>query len=187
MAYDWPFRNDAVTIQVSSRSTELPSDYWAATFNGAYLIDPATGSRQTVQLLAPQAFHDSLITLDSGTGMPRAISILKNAGSAVGGTPQGVVYTDIVPDKTYLLELHYSPLALPISAISGKPWFPWTLYLIKAVAVELFVHQDDNRRADVAAERDRLFRDIRRSLSDPGQRSGQVRYNLSVFRSPLRL
>ena len=186
-AWDWPFRNDALTIQVSTRTTELPSDYWRATFNGAYIIDPVTNRRLPLQLLASQDFHDGLVPSESGSGQPSSIQIIKNSGSAVAGSPHGIVYVDIVPDRTYFVELHYSPLALPLTNITTKPWFPWSMYLIKAVAVELFIHQDDSRRSDVAAERDRLFRDIRRSLAEPGQRSGQVRHNANVFRTPIRI
>jgi hypothetical protein len=186
-AWDWPFRNDALSLQVSTRTTELPSDYWRATFNGAFLVDPITNRRYPLQLLGSQEFHEGLIPAEEGTGRPSSVQIIKNSGSATGGSPHGVLYTDIVPDRTYFIELHYSPLAVPLAAITTKPWFPWSYYLIKALAVELFVHQDDNRRADVAAERDRLFRDIRRSLSEPGQRANRVRYNTSVFRDPVRI
>lgn len=119
--------------------------------------------------------------------MPNSIFVMKNAGAAEGGTPAGVLYTDMVPDRTYQVELHYSPLATPLTAITQKPWFPWSYYLVKAVAVELFTHQDDSRRADVAAERDRIFRDIRRSLAEPGQRAPMIRYSSRVFRNPLAI
>lgn len=187
MNFDWPFRDDAVTIQVSTRATTLPDDFWNATYTACEMTDPTTGARLSVPLLDERSWSERVVPSDAGVGTPRALRIYKNVGAAQAGTPNAVIYTDITPDKTYFFDLHYNPQATPLATISSKPWFPHALYLTKALAVELFTNQDDPRAMAVGQERDRLFREIRRKQAGPGERGAAIRFAATSFRDPLRI
>jgi hypothetical protein len=184
---DWPFRHDALTIQVAGRSTGLPSDFWQATFSGVVWIDPDSGNRQPIALVDARHFHEHIRPSTQTDGPPDRACIMKNMGAADGGTPSATLLVDPVWSTTYLVELHYSPLAIPLAATSTKPWFPYAHYLIKALAVELLTLQDDARAIGVAQERDRLYREIRQSQGDPGQRATTIRVSGRTFRNPVRI
>lgn len=185
---DWTFRKDALSLQISSRSTALPSDFWQASFTDAFMIHPTSGDRRPVRILDSEAFHRQLRPSTQCDAPPEVCCLVKNQGAANGGaTPSGVLMVDPVWSTTYWLELHYSPLAIPLAAITTKPWFPYAHYLIKALAVELLTMQDDPRAVGVAQERDRLYREIRMSQGDVGQRPRQMRWSRDVFRTPPRI
>lgn len=188
MSFDWPFRDDAVSLQVSTRATTLPSDYWSATYTACEITDPSSGASWSIPLLDERSWTESIVPSDNGgVGIPSALHVYKNHGAAEGGTPEAVLYTNIVPDKTYWIDLHYEPQATPLAAITTKPWFPYAHALTKALAVELFTNQDDPRAVAVAQERDRLFREIRRKQAGPGERGAMVRYSAMCFRPTLRI
>jgi hypothetical protein len=182
---DYTFRNDRLTITVSSRVTTLPSDFWRATFPEAWLYDSA-GNRQPLRIMGEGDLHAHLSDASKGTGQPSACGILLNRGAAQGGTPEGALLVEPAPDRAYRVELPYQPLALPLGTITSKPWFPYALWLIKALAVELFVNQDDTRMMPVALERDRIKREIQRTQHGPGMRNAQLGMHPTVFRTPLR-
>lgn len=184
---DWPFRHDALSLQIASRTTALPSDFWQATFSEAFFTDPNSGDRRPVRLVDSHTFHDRMRPSTQTDAPPEIACIMKNQGAADGGSASGVVMVDPVWSTAYFLELHYSPLAVPLAAIGSKPWFPYAHYLIKALAVELLTHQDDARGVAVAQERDRLYREIRQSQGDLGQRPTQIRWSRDVFRTPVRI
>jgi hypothetical protein len=185
---DWPFRQDATTIQIQGRTTSLPSDYWHATNANLYWIHPDTGNRLPVRLVDRETFHGMIRPSTQTDGPPELACIVKNQGAADGGSsPTGVIMVDPVWSTNYWLELHYSPLAVPLAATSSKPWFPYTHYLIKALAVELLTHQDDQRAIGVAQERERLYAKIRQSQGDPGQRPRHLGFSRDVFRPPVRI
>ena len=183
---DYPFRNDRLTITVSSRLTTLPSDFWRATFPDARIYDQA-GNALPLRILGEGDFHAILTDASTSTGMPTAAGVMLNRGSAQAGTPEGVLIVEPAPDGPYQVELPYQPLSLPLGTISSKPWFPYSLYLIKALACELFVNQDDTRMVPVAMERDRLKREIQRTQHGPGMRNARLGMSPSVFRPVVRL
>jgi hypothetical protein len=183
---DSPFQNDRLTITVADRLTELPSDFWRATFTEAYIYDQA-GNRLPLRIMGEGDFHASLSDAGTFTGMPEAIGLMLNRGSANGGTPEGVVIAEPSPDRAYEVELPYQPLALPLGAITSVPWYPHSLYLIKCLACELFTNQDDSRFMTAQQERDRLERRIQRSQHGPGMRNARLAMNPEVFRRPVRL
>jgi hypothetical protein len=178
---DYPFRNDRVSITVSGQITTLPSDFWRATFTEGRIQDPS-GVWCPLRIMGEGDLHGILTTASQGTGMPTAAGVMLNRGAAQAGTPQGRLIVEPSPDRAYTVELPYQPMALPLGTISSVPWFPYALYLIKMLAVELFVNQDDSRMVPVAMERDRLKREIQRSQHGPGMRNAVVRMNPSVFR-----
>ena len=182
---DYPFRNDRLTISVSSRLTTLPSDFWRATFPEAWIYD-SSGDRQPLRIMGEGDLHAHLSDATKATGLPLACGVMLNRGAAQGGAPQGVLLVEPAPDRAYLVELPYQPLALPLGTITSTPWFPYSLWLIKALATELFINQDDTRMLPVAAERDRLKREIQRTQHGPGMRDAQLGMHPNVFRTPLR-
>jgi hypothetical protein len=185
--FDWPFRDDALTLNVSTRTTILPDDYWNTWFTEAYVIHPDTGVRTPLYILGRAEFHSRMSPANVTTGMPTIASIMKHRGAAALGTPEGVLLVDLAPDRTYPIELHYNPQAVPLAAITSIPWFPYSQYLIESLLVKLYFNQDDSRAASAAAERERLWMEIRRAQSDAGQRGQQVQYDPLVYRQPLRL
>jgi hypothetical protein len=185
---DWPHRYDATTIQIQGRTTSLPSDFWHATFSDLYWIHPDSGNRLPVRLVDRHVFHELIRPSTQTDGPPEIACIVKNQGAADGGSsPTGVIMVDPVWSTNYWLELHYSPLAIPLAAITTKPWFPYAHYLTKALAVELLTHQDDQRAIGVAQERDRLYREIRQSQGDAGQRPRAIGFSRDVFRPSVRI
>jgi hypothetical protein len=182
---DYPFRNDRLTISVSSRMTVLPSDFWRATFPEAWIYDSG-GNRVSLRIMGEGEFHARLSDASKGTGQPMACTVMLNHGAAQGGTGQGVLLVEPSPDRAYQVELPYQPLSLPLGTILSIPWFPYSLWLIKALAVELFINQDDTRMIAVGAERDRLKREIQRTQHGPGMRNAQLGMHPNVFRTPLR-
>lgn len=180
------FRNDRLTITVSSRLTTLPSDFWRATFQNARIYDQA-GNALPLRILGEGDFHAILTDAGTSTGMPEAIGIMLNRGSAQAGTPEGVLIAEPSPDRAYQVELPYQPIATPIGAITARVWHPGSLYLIKALACDLFVNQDDTRMVPVAMERDRLKREWQRQQHGPGMRNARLGMSPSVFRQPVRL
>lgn len=184
---DWPFREDVYTLSVSSRSTGLPPDYWQLGPSSAFWVDPLTNARTPVRVLPREDWHANVLPSEYGRGVPTSLFIGKNQGAAGGGTPAGVVMVNPAPITSGLLELHYPPLPVALAAITSKPWFPYSLYLIKAVATELLIAQDDQRAVGVAQERERLFSRIRLSLSDGGSRQRTIKLNPDLYRPPLRI
>jgi hypothetical protein len=179
---------DAVTVQVTGRTTALPSDYWHATFTEAWYIDPDTGHRGEVRLLDRRTWHDTIVPSNQGDGPPESACVVKNQGAAdAGSAPTGVIMVNPVWSTHYLLELHYNPLPVPLALITTKPWLPFSLYLIKRLAGELLQDQDDQRAAGTLMLAATLKRDILKSSVDPGQRPKQMRLSREVFASPVRI
>lgn len=186
---DWPFRMDATTLTIpaNTRTVGLPSDYWQAPFTECWWIHPDTGHRTQIRLQDRRGFHDHLMPTGDGKAPPLEAMIAKNQGAADGGTPSGVVMVNPVWDRSYLLELHYSPLAIPLAAITTKPWLPFSLYLIKRLVAELFSDQDDQRMLVATAQADKLKRDLKLASSDPGQRARSIPVSADVFAPPVRI
>lgn len=180
------YRNDRLTITVSSRLTTLPSDFWRATFPEAWIYTTA-GVRLPLRIMGEGDFHSVLTDASQSTGMPEAIGFMLNRGAAQAGTPEGVLISEPSPDRAYQVELPYQPVATPIGAITARVWCPYSLYLIKALACELFVNQDDTRMGPVALDRERLKREMQRSQHGPGMRNARVGMSPSVFRPVLRI
>lgn len=184
---DWPFTMDSVTIQITGRTTALPSDYWNAAFVECWWIHPTTGDRDTVRLMDRREFHDGIRPSNLMDGPPERACVVKNQGHAAGGsTPTGVIMVDPVWSTHYLLELHYSPLSVPLAAITTKPWLPHSLYLIKRLVAELYSDQDDQRAVLATQMADRLKRDMKMA-SDPGQRPRSIRVSPDCFTNPVRI
>lgn len=184
---NWPFRDDAVSIAVSTRTTVLPPDFWAMVITEAYVIDADTGGRSPLYLLGRKEFFARVTPANSAVGMPSTGTIMKNRGAAAAGTPNGTLIVDLSPDKAYLVEIHYNPIASPLAAITTKPWFPYHEYLVEALLVKLYFAQDDTRADGSRQERDRIMRKIRHAQADPGQRGHQVDYDPLRYRPPLQL
>lgn len=186
LTQDWPFRHDALTLTCASQIVALPLDYWRSSFTNAYLLDSSGLRLGPIPIRGHEDFHDALPqALASGvTGTPSFLSIQKNRGAANGGSGAGQIVFDVAPARTFYLELHYDPIASPLSAISSKPWFPYSQYLVQALLCELYLAQDDTRMVAAASERERLWAQIRRGQSDAGQRSAAVGYDAGFYRAP---
>lgn len=184
---DWPFRFDAITVAVTGRTTGLPSDFWNTTFAEAYYIHPTTGERPAVRIVDRQTFHQTMRPSNQMDGPPEQACIVKNQGAADGGSPSGVVMVDPVWTTHYVLELHYSPLPIPLAAITTKPWLPHSLFLIKRLAAELFSDQDDPRVGTALAVAQALKDEMTSAKADAGQRPKLLRMNPDIFVPPRRV
>lgn len=187
----WPFRHDARTLTLNSRITALPLDFWRAAFNQAFLVD-VNGVRSVLPIIGLSDFHSEISSVSwqqgttTATGRPQYITIFKHQGTSGGGTGEGKIIADVTPDTTYYLELHYDPMASPLSAITSVPWFPWSQWLIEALVCDLYLSQDDSRYQLAAMSRDKLMREILDSLSDPGQRGAAIGYDPLRYVRPMR-
>jgi hypothetical protein len=183
----WPSLYDVLTIAVSTRTTALPSDFWRAMQPTFWILDPITAVRRPLQVVSVEEFHALIHPSNTMTGTPSLACVMKNRGAAQGGSAAGAFIVEPAPDQSYQVEIHYMPQPIQLAAITSVPWFPHSLYLVKAVAVELFLNQDDPRRSDVAATRDQLMREIVRSERDVGAGATQIRHAPLCFRPTIRI
>jgi len=182
MAYDWPFARVALNINITGRTQALPTAYWRPSFSDPLFLIDQDGGRSQLQLTGEDIFYANLTT--HSQGRPERFCIHKIGQD---DSVSGILVVDPAPDKTYLAEIHYQPWQAAITAITDKPWFPWSEYLVSALATKLALYQDDRRGSMEAQLAAKLMREIRHSISDQGQRSATLRLNPQIYRTPLNL
>lgn len=178
MAHDWPFTRTALSVPILSRENPLPATFWRASVDDPLWLVSCDGTRSRVHLDDEGEFFSALPGTGSPEGTPTRFWIQKSSQT---------LFVDPVPEQAYVGEFHFQPWQVPLSAIDSRPWFPWSEYLVAALAVKLCLNQDDSRAAAEQLRADKLMKEIRHSLSDQGERTSQVRLNPNVYRRPLRL
>ena len=180
LSYDWPFARVARSLSIGSgaRSITLPSSFWRVSINDPLWIIDCNGNRTRTILGDEDTFFDHITTPAQTRGRPERFWVQKSSQT---------LFVDPTADQDYVGEFHFQPWQVPLSDISDKPWFPWSEYLVSALAVKLCLNQDDTRMQAEAALALSLMTQIRRSLSEQGERTATIQLNKSFFRRPLQL
>ena len=180
MAWDWPFGRVARTfnIAIGDRTTELPTDFWRVSFDDPMWLVDCDNGRSRLHNADEGVFFDRLGVTGLSLARPTQVFIQKSSG---------LIFVDPIPDQVYAIEVHFQPWQIPLSGTDSKPWFPWSEYLVSALATKLALTQDDSRSAQEAALASKLMKEIRHSISDQGERIANVQLNPQFYRRPIRL
>lgn len=177
LSWDWPFTRILCSMEVSDRCSDLPSILNRISFHDPFFIRDTQGNSLPLRLLPEDEFFTT-ISHDDVRGFPTRASIQK---------ANGLLFVDPIPDQTYTVIVHLQPWQIPLAEITSLPWFPWSEYLVSALAVKLCLDQDDNRVQAEAQLAAKLFKEIRSSISDQGERTAQVKLDPRVYRTPIRI
>lgn len=178
LAWDWPFARVAVSLSLTARATVLPHQFWRVSINDPLWIVDCNGNRTRCPLADEGTFFNTISTPSEVMGRPEKFWIQKSSQT---------LFVDPKPDQTYLGEFHFQPWQPPLDDITSKPWFPWSEYLVSALAVKLCLNQDDSRADKEALLAVTLMKAIRGSLSEQGERTATVQLSPLVYRRPLQL
>lgn len=149
--FDWPGTQKAQTLQITSRSQSLPSDFWRLQFeNGLFLL--LDNSRPQLENCTRERFFATM-TDNANTAQPIKFYIDR--------TKTGSLFVDPIPDRTYLGELHYFALTAEINSINDVPVFPYDMYLFWALLEKYYLDQDDSRLPIAQANKVKLMMEIR--------------------------
>lgn len=173
LVWDWPWSRIPCKVILDSRCVDLPSIFWRVAHDDPFWIT-APGERYRVPLNFGGDFFGKMQA--DTYGPPERIHINKI---------QGNLYVDPIPDQTYEGELHLQPWHVPLTEITSIPWFPYSSHLVSALAIRLNLQQDDNRADKEAVLEQQLFKQIRHSISDQGERSATITLNPEIYR-PVR-
>lgn len=179
------FTRTALDIPITGRINELPTvnngsatGYWRIGFSDPCWIVPNDNSngRTRFHLLDAEQFHTRFE--DGATGTPQIGYINRSNGTLI---------VDPAPNQSFTLELHFYPWQIPLSAISDRPWFPYTEYLVEALLCKLYLAQDDQRFQAAMLNRDGLMRKIKRSLGDDRDRASAIlQLDPTFYRTPIQ-
>lgn len=175
--YDWPYARVIRTLSLAEgqRTVQLPHEFWRISFDDpAWILDGCGGRRR--------------IHLDDEGGFFQAISA--PGAQVASGTPvrfwihkqNQALYLEPVPNRGMELEFHFQPWQIPLDAITSKPWFPHSEYLIAALAAKLNLGQDDARAASEDTLAERLLARARNATGDQGDRRAELKLNPTRFR-----
>lgn len=180
LAWDWPFKRIilALSIPVGTRTLTLPHQFWRVSINDPMWIVDCNGNRTRCILSDEDVFYDHITTPAEVRGRPLRFNISKQAQ---------LITFDPPADQQYAGEFHIQPWQVPLSDISDRPWFPFSEYLVSALAVKLCLNQDDSRAEAEAAMATQKMTEIRRSISEQGERTATVQLSKEFYRKPLQL
>lgn len=173
-AWDWPFSRTVCTFTVSGRSTDMPTHFWRIGFQDPFYIIDSDGGRSRLVLVGQDTFHD---TVTDGTGRPERGYVLLDSGAAK-------LIVEPAPDASYTAEVHYYPWQCALVDTSDKPWFPYSAYLVSALAVRIAIGQDDSRVQEEAALATSMMKEIRQNISDGATRGLVIPLSRQFYRTP---
>lgn len=181
LSWDWPFTRIICEMPITARSQPVPTSLLRISFSDPFFItEPGTGIRTPLRLCSEEEFFKIL-----QFSPEIALVSLPQRGFLQKST--GLLFVDPFPDKAYTAEVHLQPWQVQLETVDSLPWFPWSEYLFHALALELCLDQDDSRAQSEAQLAQVLFKEIRHSISDQGERTNRLTLDPTVYRKPLRL
>jgi hypothetical protein len=172
------FERTALDTTINARNNPLPPNYWRVGFSDpGYLVDQVSNQRTPFYFLDAHEFHRRF--QDGIVGRPYLGYINRNTGN---------ITVDPEPDAEYTLELHYYPWEPALADKDAQPWLPYSQYLVNALLCDLYLHQDDTRWQQAAAERTRLMKEIKGAMGDDKDRaSAKLELDPAMFPMPVEL
>jgi len=160
LVHDWPFAIQARTLEIVpslERCLKLPEDFWRVAYKNP-LYGLLEGERFSIEhITRPQFFDNNASLAQKSRGQPRTFYVSR---------PDGLIYLDPIPNRPWIYELHYFKLIAELTEKEHIPQFPYREYLRQALLVKYFADQDDTRMVAAAAERDRMWKEIRGTIYD---------------------
>jgi hypothetical protein len=161
--WDWPFAIVARTLeQATDQCLYLPDDFWRVAFTSPLygLMSEASGNPDRFQInhvTRPDFFNNPDLAKSSRRGKPDEFYVAR---------PDGLIYLNPPPDKTYAYELHYFRLIEELTSINEIPQFPHRDYLQQALLCEVYDYADDSRLIAAVSMRNQIWMTIRGSAYD---------------------
>jgi hypothetical protein len=170
--FDWPGTQKASTLQITSRSQTLPSDFWRLQYeNGIIII--LDNDRHPLENCTRERFF-GIMTDDSKPAEPNKFYIDRNKA--------GSLFVDPKPNKTYLAEIHYFALPAKLNSIIDVPDFPYDVYLYWSLLERYYPDQDDQRLAMAVQKKAMLIGEIRGVAFDTREQDSASMWDTRFFR-----
>lgn len=173
------FTRTALDFNITGRHNDLPPSYWRVGFaDPCWLVsDGAENDRTKFFLLDAEQFHNRF--QDGIAGRPQWGYINRATG---------VITVDPEPDAAYILELHFYPWQPALAAITERPWFPHSQYLVNALLCDLYLTTDDQRWQIANSERSTLMKQIKGSMGDSTDRASKIlQLDPAMYPTPVEL
>lgn len=189
--WDWPFLNQVVTISFVGTTFTLPTDFLKPQDDYAFEILTFDGIPQTQQFIEERSRAD-FEAQSASAGLTQGMPEIWTADRETG---MGIIYPNPI-GHAVVAELRYKGLpsadttppaiATPTANDAIFPTFPWGLYLVQALTVEVFRYDSDPRADAEQARAEAMLQRIRSAAMPLRAVEPTIPLDIEVFGPPFR-